>query len=132
MRPGSAMYTQAVVQVFVPTNAYADPCHSEEPMSPPVGPTVDDLTAVLTNLPGILVTSPVADITIDGYSGKTFDLESTLIAERMSRRGPVGADVDVRRERDKSRSRVPATTSTSASPSSMSTGPGAHRDLDVR
>ena len=99
MRPGSDTYIQASVRVFVPTNAYADPCLSMEPMSPPVGPTVDDLTAVLTNLPGILLTQPATDIIIDGYSGKTFDLESTLDRQRVPRGGSVGADVDVRRER---------------------------------
>jgi DNA-binding beta-propeller fold protein YncE len=80
MQVGSTEYVQATVRVFVPTNAYADPCHSSEgPMDPPVGPTVDDLTTALTNLPGVLVTSPVTDITIDGHPGKTFDLESTLL-----------------------------------------------------
>ena len=78
---GVALNTEvgAEVRVFVPTNAYADPCHPEDgPMSPPVGPSVDDLVAVLTSYAGIPVTSPVRDVMIDGYHGKTFDLESTL------------------------------------------------------
>ena len=72
---GSA-YNPGAVSVFVPSNVFADPCRAGEgTMSPPVGPSVDDLTQALTHLPGIR-TGPVTPITIDGYSGTTFDLEA--------------------------------------------------------
>ena len=77
--PGSTTYIKTAVRVFVPTNAYADACHSATgPMSPPVGPTVDDLVNALTSIPGVRVSVPITDITIDGFAGKSFDLESTL------------------------------------------------------
>ena len=77
--PGSYPAIRAAVRVFVPTNAYADACHSSTgPMSPPMGPGVDDLVTALTNIPGVRVSVPAHDVTIDGFTGKAFDLESTL------------------------------------------------------
>ena len=37
---------------------------------PPVGPTVDDLVAALSNLAPFEVTSPPKDVIVDGYRGK--------------------------------------------------------------
>lgn len=72
--------SRAYVRVFVPTNAYSDACDSAAgPMSPPVGPTVDDLVAAITSIPGFRLSVPVHDVTIDGFAGKGFDLESSLI-----------------------------------------------------
>jgi hypothetical protein len=47
----------------------ADPCHSDQGyIDPPPGPSVDDLSTALANMPGIEVTD-LADVTVDGYSG---------------------------------------------------------------
>jgi len=70
--------TPAYVGVAIPINAFGDPCHTEVgPMSPPVGPTVDDLTSALTHAVGYRA-GPVTDVTIDGYSGKTFELDNNV------------------------------------------------------
>jgi hypothetical protein len=42
-------------------------------LDPPVGPSVDDLVTALSELDGFEATEP-ADVTIDGYSGKRFQL----------------------------------------------------------
>ena len=53
---------------------YADPCNIDRgPMDPPAGPSVDDLVAALTSLPGMTVTKPV-DVTVSGYHGKQFTM----------------------------------------------------------
>ena len=55
-------------------DVYADPCFPGLGfVSPPVGPTVDDLAAALTSMPGVTATAPV-DVTIDGHSGKQLTL----------------------------------------------------------
>jgi hypothetical protein len=80
LKEGSTYLIYASFMAFVPTNAYADPCRSDAgPMSPPVGPSVDDLTAVLSSQPGFHLMQPVTNITIDGFQGKAFELESSLI-----------------------------------------------------
>jgi hypothetical protein len=49
-------------------NVYADPC--EHPLKdPPIGPSVDDLAAALSQLPGVDATTP-ASVTFSGYRGK--------------------------------------------------------------
>jgi hypothetical protein len=45
-----------------------------------VGPSVDDLVGALTNLVG-MPAGPVTDVTIDGYSGKSFELTNALDAD---------------------------------------------------
>ena len=70
--------TPAYVSVFVPINAFTDPCQTTDgPMQPPVGPTVDDLTLALTHAAGMRA-SQVRDVTIDGYHGKQFLLDNNL------------------------------------------------------
>jgi hypothetical protein len=55
-------------------NVVADPCdRSRALVDPPVGPSVDDLVAALSNLPGFEATDPI-DIMVDGFSGKEFQL----------------------------------------------------------
>jgi hypothetical protein len=51
-------------------NVSADPC-TGEPRDPPVGPTVEDLVAALTDLERFgFDVSPATDVTVDGFSGK--------------------------------------------------------------
>ena len=70
------------IGVFVPTNAFPDPCKSGAgPMAPAVGPSVDDLTQALTHMVGFRA-SPVQPITIDGFQGTTFDLEHSIDASK--------------------------------------------------
>ncbi len=70
--------TPAYVIVSIPTNVYTDPCHADVgPISPPVGPTVDDLTIAVTHAVGFRA-GPVTDVTIDGYQGKTFELDNNI------------------------------------------------------
>jgi len=62
-------------------NVVADPCQDPQGfdprmvrmVDPPVGPTVDDLVSTLTSWPGAETTAP-ADVTLDGFGGKQFDL----------------------------------------------------------
>ena len=51
-------------------NLVTDGCHDHTWADPPVGPSVDDLAAALTDLAPFEVTSPPEDVTIYGYSGK--------------------------------------------------------------
>ena len=68
----------AWVGVYLPTGTYSDPCRTEQgPVDPPIGPSVEDLTEALTTLVDFRA-GPVSDITIDGYHGKTFDLEHSI------------------------------------------------------
>ena len=53
-------------------NIYADGCQWVL-LDPPVGPTVDDLVAAWANLPDLNATAAV-DVTVDGYTGKQFEL----------------------------------------------------------
>jgi hypothetical protein len=77
-RTGGTNEWPAYVDASIVSNAFADPCHAAEgPMSPPVGPSVDDLTAALTHLAGFRA-GPVTDITVDGFHGKSFDLTNSI------------------------------------------------------
>jgi hypothetical protein len=52
----------------------ADPCSpGEEPIDPPVGPSVDDLVSAISSLDGFEASAPV-DATVGGYHGKRFTL----------------------------------------------------------
>jgi hypothetical protein len=53
-------------------NIAADPCTTEL-IKPPVGPSVGDLVAALSNMEGFAAT-PATAITVDGYQGKQFTL----------------------------------------------------------
>ncbi|HYI66297.1 MAG TPA: hypothetical protein VEW95_05200, partial [Candidatus Limnocylindrales bacterium] len=44
---------------------------------PPVGDSVDDLVAALSNLPGFEATEPV-DVTLDGFRGKELELRAPI------------------------------------------------------
>jgi len=66
------------VDFFVVDNVYPDPCHiGDGPMSPPVGPTVDEFVAAVTGAPGFEV-SGLGDVTLDGRPGKSFGLTNDV------------------------------------------------------
>ncbi len=68
----------AYLSFFVVSNAYADPCHTEDgPMAPPLGPSVDELVNVLTT-PSGFHPGPISEVTVGGFRGKSFDLTNTL------------------------------------------------------
>jgi hypothetical protein len=55
-------------------NVYLDPCNAAAgERVPPIGPSVDDLVAALSNLPGLQATAPV-DVTVGAFSGKEIEL----------------------------------------------------------
>jgi hypothetical protein len=55
-------------------NVVADPCDPLAPLlDPPVGPSVDDLVAAISNLPGFEAT-PETEVSVDGFQGKQFTL----------------------------------------------------------
>ena len=57
-------------------NVVTDPCQDQETaelLDPPVGPSVDDLVAAVSNLEGYEATAPV-DISVSGFEGKEFTL----------------------------------------------------------
>jgi hypothetical protein len=62
------------VAITTVTNLVRDGCVDQSYAEPPVGPTVDDLTAGLAALAPFRVTSPPDDVTVDGYSGKHLGL----------------------------------------------------------
>jgi hypothetical protein len=62
------------VSFLIVENVVANPCSpGEEPLDPPVGPSVDDLVAAISSLDGFEASAPV-DVTVDGYHGKRFML----------------------------------------------------------
>jgi hypothetical protein len=62
------------VSFVIVDNVVADPCSpGDEPLDPPVGPSVDDLVAAISSLAGFKATAPL-DLTVDGYNGKRFTL----------------------------------------------------------
>jgi hypothetical protein len=64
------------VEWFIVDNAFADPCRSAGgPLEPAVGPSVDDLVTSLTAMAGVPA-GPISDVTIDGFSGKSFELST--------------------------------------------------------
>ena len=60
---------QVGVSITTVVNLVRDGCQSSW-ADPPIGPTVDDLATGLAALAPFQVTSPAADVTIYGYSGK--------------------------------------------------------------
>lgn len=55
-------------------NVVADPCDRQDAqLDPPVGPSVDDLVTAISNLQGFDATD-ATDVTVDGFSGKQFEL----------------------------------------------------------
>jgi hypothetical protein len=51
-------------------NLVTDACRDHTPLVPPVGPTVDDLAAALSQLEPFELTEPPTDVSRFGYSGK--------------------------------------------------------------
>jgi hypothetical protein len=62
------------VSIVTVTNLVRHGCHDHSRAAPPVGPTVDDLVAALTDLAPFRVTSPPTGVTIDGYRGKHLEM----------------------------------------------------------
>jgi hypothetical protein len=54
-------------------DVYANPCHYNGLVNPPVGPSVDNLATALASLPGLTATTPTA-VTLGGYQGKQLTL----------------------------------------------------------
>lgn len=55
-------------------NVYVDPCNAAAgELEPPIGPSVDDLVAALSNLPGFQATAP-ADVIVGAFRGKEIEL----------------------------------------------------------
>jgi hypothetical protein len=69
--------SRAVQFLFV-DNVVADPCDTSRALLyPPVGPTVEDLVAAISNLSGFEATAPV-DVTSGDFAGKEFELTAPL------------------------------------------------------
>jgi hypothetical protein len=55
-------------------NVYADPCNAAAgELEPAIGPSVDDLVAALSSLPGLQASAPV-DVTIGAFQGREIEL----------------------------------------------------------
>ncbi len=60
--------------LWTAVNVYADPCHpAAGELEPPIGPSVDDLVAALSNDPAFQVSPPV-DVTAGAFRGKEIEL----------------------------------------------------------
>jgi hypothetical protein len=70
----SGAFTGVGVSFTIVDNVVADPC-SGALLDPPVGPSVDDLVAAISNLEGFEATS-ATDVTVDGFGGKQFTLSA--------------------------------------------------------
>jgi hypothetical protein len=76
---GACNRSNAGVTFMIVDNVVADPCDpSQAQLVPPVGPSVDDLVAAISNLRGFEATEPV-DITLDGFDGKQFDVTAPAV-----------------------------------------------------
>lgn len=64
----------AEVSLAIVDNLSADPCGTDM-LDPPVGPSVDDLVAALTDLEGFEV-SAATDIEVDGFGGKQLTMRA--------------------------------------------------------
>jgi hypothetical protein len=74
---GAVKFTDAghtAVSVLMIENLVREGCSDQEPLDPPVGPTVDDLVTALTELEPFEVSQPPSDVTILGYEGKHLEL----------------------------------------------------------
>lgn len=58
---------------WIVDNVYADPCDPTSKREPKLGPSVDDLVAALTSLPGYETTVPT-NVTVSGFSGMELEL----------------------------------------------------------
>jgi hypothetical protein len=57
------------VAFLVVENVVEDPCDETSLLDPPVGPSVEELAAAISNLPGFDVTT-AEDVTVDGFTAK--------------------------------------------------------------
>jgi hypothetical protein len=62
------------VSITTVVNLVHDGCRDHSWADPPIGPSVNDLAAALAALAPFRVTSPPAEVTIYGYSGKHLEL----------------------------------------------------------
>jgi len=62
-------------------NVQVDPCNAAAgELEPPIGPSVDDLVATLSTLPGLEATAPV-DVTVGAFGGKEIELTTLDVGE---------------------------------------------------
>jgi len=97
----SRLYGPGEVMIFIFDNVYVDPCdYGKGLLNPKPGPTVDDLVAALTAMPGVQATAST-DATLGGYAAKqlTFTAPDDFAACTVSPDGyaavwqlPLGAD----------------------------------------
>jgi hypothetical protein len=74
-------FTSVAVTFLILDNVVADPCDPDpQLLDPPVGPSVDDLVAAISNLSELDVTAPI-DVTVDGFRGKEFTVTAPDSAE---------------------------------------------------
>ena len=96
-RPADSVFDVRVSFLIV-ENVVADPCSpGDEPLDPPVGPSVDNLVAAISSLEGFEPSAPL-DLTVNGYRGKRFtltapsdpgcDLKTWMTAERANSVSP--------------------------------------------
>lgn len=65
---------------WIVQNVYADPCDIGSKLDPQLGPSVDDLAAALTSLPGYEATAPTP-VTVSGFDGVEFELTAPEYGE---------------------------------------------------
>ena len=74
--PGEVTPPAAVYLGFtVIDNVVADPCDRTVLLDPPVGPSVDDLVAAISDLEGFEATA-AEDVTVDGFPAKRFTISA--------------------------------------------------------
>ncbi|MQB01000.1 MAG: hypothetical protein GEU78_12020 [Actinobacteria bacterium] len=69
------------VSITTVTNLVRHGCRGHSRPDPPVGPTADDLAAVLADLAPFRVTSPPTGVAIYGYRGKYLELTVPDLAD---------------------------------------------------
>ena len=74
IRGTTAPPTGMSVYFYAPRTTYSDPCQ-QAPVSPPIGPTVDDLVQALREIPNISTTEPVAT-TLGGLPATYLEMTS--------------------------------------------------------
>jgi hypothetical protein len=66
---------QTTIDLLRPETVYADACDPDS--ATPVGSSVDQVTSALTSIEGFTA-GPVADVIVDGLTGKTFTLDNSI------------------------------------------------------
>ena len=73
---GTVSNDDGLVELLVFDKVYADPCHLDKGLlSPPPGPSVDDLANALAHLPGLVATTPT-DVAVGAYHGRQLTLSA--------------------------------------------------------